>query len=431
MISLLLLAAEPALAWKHTFFVWDDRDIPIAWWMDDDVEDSLPEGYPLEVAQEAWNGWYEATCAAIGDDFQEVAPMGDPGSDGKYAFYWDDPTDRVEVGVLGVTYSYPSSTRRVISGQTYFLFADADIIFNDNVDFGSTQEIQDGNCNGQTAIEGVATHEVGHSWGLGHSCEQGDACTEQTLRDATMYWSVGPCDLAQNEINADDIQSITALYGPYGSFAATSPRSGAAPLEVDFQISSDTEVVGATWDFGDGTDPSTGTAPSHVYEKKGQFTVSVDMELSDPTCGSFTYQSSELGYITVCEPPAPEPGAEGYFSLETIDGMTVQTVNHTDVSVYGCIDTIEWQLYKGSGPEAITGEPVQRVGAWSPKLAFPEAGSWVVVMNVGGPGGMDASYLVVDAKEGGAGGCSTVSPFAGGVGAMLLAAAAGLRRRRA
>jgi uncharacterized protein (TIGR03382 family) len=135
----------------------------------------------------------------------------------------------------------------------------------------------------------------------------------------------------------------------------------------------------------------------------------------------------------VCEPPAPEPGSDGYFSLETLDGMTVQTVNHTDVSVYGCIDTVQWEVYRGTSQADVKAENlVQTIGAWSPKIAFPEAGDYVVLLNVGGPGGVDAGLLTVSVDEAASdGGCSTTGTH-GGLATMALGGLAlALRRRRA
>jgi len=199
---------------------------------------------------------------------------------------------------------------------------------------------------------------------------------------------------------------------------------------VAFQITSDSDVLAARWKFGDGQ-TSEDINPTHTYETQGQFTVSVSMDLEDAECGSYTYDSSALAYVVACEPPKPEDGADGFFTISHSDGLTYQTSNRTDVTVYGCIDTIEWQVYKGTGEGDITGEPLQRIGAWSPKISFPEAGSYVVVMNVGGPGGLDAGYVVVDAQDvpSEGEGCA-VAPIGGSAAGLVLAGlVAGLRRK--
>ena len=119
--------------------------------------------------------------------------------------------------------------------------------------------------------------------------------------------------------------------------------------------------------------------------------------------------------------------------------MSYQTINHTDLSTYGCVDTIQWEVYKGSAEGDIKPENLvdfngadnaggESIGAWSPKLNLPEAGSYVVVMNVGGPGGVAAGFMVVDAADGG--GCSSVPSSVGMSIAGMMSAAALLLRRR-
>ena len=111
--------------------------------------------------------------------------------------------------------------------------------------------------------------------------------------------------------------------------------------------------------------------------------------------------------------------------------------------MYGCLDTVEWEVYRGSSAGDITPDNLvdfngdltggTNIGAWSPKITFPEEGSYVVLLNVGGPGGLDANYIVVEAKNQPGedySGCSTVPAGAGAAGVLMLAGLVGLRRRR-
>jgi uncharacterized protein (TIGR03382 family) len=445
MSLLLLLAAPPALAWEHIGKAWREEDFPLHWATGtSQEEDSLAEGYGREVLVKSWDNWLVAECAAIGNVYDDDTRASERNyADGAITMHYDDPSDEIEPGVLGVT--WPLANNVIVketSTLVYRQMIDADIVFNDNVDFGSQDDIST-DCAGQTSIEAVAVHEIGHLHGLEHSCQDGDPCTETDLAEATMFWAIGSCDLSKADINVDDITSITTLYGSSATFEAVTSRIGANPLAVEFEITSEVPVISASWKFGDG-ETSTELNPTHEYLTPGQFTVEATMELEDPVCGSSFYTYDQLGYVLACEAPVPAEGADGYFTMAHSDGLTYTTVNHTDVSVYGCVDTIAWEIYKGTGEGVISADNLvdldgdgdsDSIGAWAPKIAFPAAGDYTVVMNIGGPGGVRASFLSVTvedrAGENASGGCSTTGSSAGfGLVGGLIAAVAGLRRRR-
>ena len=444
-----LLAVQPALAWEHTNYVWDQDLFPLDWIMTDYIEDSLPQDpiygpkkdlyYQEQAIVDSFDAWMTgAPCAAVEAVYtgRVKGIVGGPTNDGIRTIYWDDPASQVGSGTLAVTYSYPSGEIAFsLNGETYLYLNDSDITFNDDVDWGTTEEVEGGQCNDQQSVEGVATHEIGHSFGMGHSCEEEDICSDNDLRLATMYWAAGPCTTYQIDLNEDDIEGITALYGPYASFTSKSTRRGGVPLDIAFElVTNDAKVTEVTWNFGDGT-TSTELEPTHTYTEAGQYTVSVTIGGETGECGDWEYTQRERAYVIACGEPVPGLDTEGepfesLFSIEHYDGLVYQLVNQTDTSVYGCIESIQWNVMKGD-------EVISESSAWSPKVEFPSEGKYTVVLEIGGPGGVVTEELDVTAEEKvgedfKSGVCGTAPGSRGtGAGALALSALAfGLAARR-
>jgi MYXO-CTERM domain-containing protein len=445
-----LVAAHAALAWDHTGYVWDQDLFPLDWYMSDYIEDSLPQKpeygpkkdmYYQELAVvrgfESWeNG---APCAAVAADYKGMVAGINFGSsnEGTRVFYYDDPASQLGSGVLGLTYSYPNGQIAfTLNGQTYLYLNDTDITFNNDVAWATTEDLESGQCNNEYSIEGVATHEIGHSWGMGHSCEEDDICSDPDLAFATMYWSAGPCSTWQVDINDDDIQGITALYGPYASFTSDSTRRGGVPLDIEFQlVTNDAKVTDVLWNFGDGT-TSTEQEPTHTYTEAGQYTVSVTIGGNTSDCGDWSYTQRERAYVIACGEPVPGLDTDGepfdsLFTIEHYDGLVYQLINQADTSVYGCIESIHWTVLKGD-------EVVSESSAWSPKVEFPSEGDYTVELEIGGPGGFVTEELKVTAEDKVGddfkGGCATAPgtavPPLGALALSALAFGLAARRRR-
>jgi MYXO-CTERM domain-containing protein len=270
---------------------------------------------------------------------------------------------------------------------------------------------------------------------MGHSCEEDELRGDPDLHLATMYWSAGTCSTWQVDINDDDIEGLTALYGPYATFESDDTVRGGVPLDVSFNlVTNDAEVTEAVWNFGDGT-TSTELEPTHTYTEAGQFTVSVTIGGNTKECGDWSYTETRRAYVVACGEPVPGLDSEGetfdsLFTIEHYDGLVYQLINQTDTSVYGCIESINWKVMKGD-------EVLSESSAWAPKVEFPSEGKYTILLEIGGPGGVVTEELDVTAEdkvgeEFKKGACAT-APGADGstLGALALSALAfGLAARR-
>lgn len=454
---LLLLLIHAARAERLSGYAWSAADdctqsddkLVLCWSMDEDLEPDLPSGYPEAVIETAWEHWSDVgACSGIGAAFLGVASFGEPSdSHTGIVYYWDDPDDELAPGVIGLTASYWDGTTFEANHQTFQNLNRATVIFNNDVDWTTRAEIEAGTCDGNSvAIESVATHETGHVWGLGHTCEREDACEDADLRASTMYWQTPLCDLGQTEPTAYDAASITAIYGPTVSITAMDParpstRIGAVPFEVCFDAAvtsrGEPNIANSHWTFGDG-ESADGDAPCHTYLFSGEFTVTLTTSFDDEACATTTATGVEPGYITACDPPHPEPGADVLFALQAIAGRSWLPINYTNTTPYGCLSGMTWDAYVGSTEADITdanhvdlngdGEG-QALEGWAPPIHFDKDGSYVVVLRAFGVGGETSEFVTVDTKTQPEG-CATVSDGFDRNPMLWLTALAALAQRR-
>ena len=228
-----------------------------------------------------------------------------------------------------------------------------------------------------------------------------------------MFWAATSCAAFDPTavFTDDDIQGMTALYGPYASFDATTETYGGVPLEVCFELSSTSAISSVDWSYGDGNNESFDATSvnlmetCHTYTEKGQYTINVTIAGESEECNEWSYTERERAMVVVCEVPTTADGFTDLFDYEPVDGLVVRMVNNADTTVYGCIDEIQWDVYKGE-------EVIRSLNAWSPKVDFTEegAGDYRVVLTLGGPGGSSTEEMNITVEEYDAeAGCSSAS----------------------
>jgi hypothetical protein len=451
MLSLLLAIASsgPASAWTHTYWVWNADDLPRSWNLVTGEDDSIPWDQIEPTISDSYDNWVDSCpCADLRHDPQGETDVSDGGFDldSFTTHTFEDPHDQLDDGAWAAALCFP--TGQVLfnrSGHNYYEVSECDIVYNDHSDWISSEDFTTGTCSGEVHLESVATHEIGHTWGMGHSCEEGDPCDEPELRDATMFWAVDTCDDGQLNQTDDDVAGMYSMYGPSCQFAAVegSDLYSGAPLDVCYDVVCTAEPDSVTWSMGDGSIYTVDEFPDMVveetgpdrmsysfsecytYETRGQFSVGMDATGQNDACGIWEADQIERAYVLVCGEPVPAEGFDGLFTFDHYDGLVYQMVNQTDTTVYGCIDQIQWDVFEGD-------TLIDSVSAWSPKIEFPSDGKYRVVLNVGGPGGYSAAELSVDAFDHVGDefkGCAT-APAAAGFAGLLVGLAGILRRRR-
>ncbi|HHO51660.1 MAG TPA: PKD domain-containing protein [Deltaproteobacteria bacterium] len=456
--------ADTALAWKHTNQVWLPEDWPLTVRVADDgaentiaaceasggesgcCEETVPAGSCITTAELGFTAWEDAQCAEFEvdvlngiDNPDEVAPnIGALSTNRLNYITFNDPENQIaETGTLAVTFTSATGQAFVLDGTTYSHSFDSDIVFNDNVEFIDDDTLATGGqCGGRTNIRGVMTHEIGHLLGMGHACEDpgkgGEPCTDPKLQNATMNWSEGPCNRGAIDINEDDIEGFTALYGPFATFACSHQVSddqvvGIVPFDLNCVVVSDylNEVTGASWNFGDGG-TSDQLAATHTYDTPGNYTIQVTVSGDRAACGPDGWQNNyrKVGYVRACGVPDAE------FVVTQLDGLQYQMLNESNVSVYGCISDIQWDVYAG---ESTNGTPIMDpIKAWEPIIDFPEAGTYTVVMSLGGIAGTGGAKATFEVSRSGSDrpACNTGAPAGGALGLLVLGGLLTIRRRR-
>ncbi|MCH8006916.1 MAG: matrixin family metalloprotease [Planctomycetes bacterium] len=183
-----------------------------------------------------------------------------------------------------------------------------DIAFNDfNFNFwdGVT-----GACSGRFDIQAVAAHEFGHTLGLDHSPFNG----------ATMFASVGACNLAPRTLHSDDIAGIEFIYGsgltslPFFDDFPSSTFENSKWIGIDGAASN-------TRGINEPSCPNSANIKGQV-DGGGQL-LSAFMDLSGIPGTTLTYSYQRKGNVD-----PPEPGDDLLVEYASTSGFWVELNRH-------------------------------------------------------------------------------------------------------
>ena len=132
---------------------------------------------------------------------------------------------------------------------------------------------------GSTDDKGIVSYSWDFGDGSAPSTEENPSHTYTTSGSFTATLTVtdeeGLMDMDTVLITVDDPNEAP------NAVADATPTSGLVPLEVAFSSAGSTDdngIVSYSWDFGDGSAPSTEENPSHTYTTSGSFIATLTVE---------------------------------------------------------------------------------------------------------------------------------------------------------
>jgi hypothetical protein len=395
-----------AMASSLTGARWAPEDMPLPVALD---AATCPEGLDCDAALEAaLSRWLVGECDDLAfDNTGAAGTLGGSPAPLDVMFVNDLSSDAAAVTLLQTDGALP-----------FGLFVEqivrAEIRLDGTVAWGDEEMVADALCEDIYSLEAVLTREIGVALGL----------------DAGALSEVAPCEPAA-DVESSGLVRLAALYAPRASFSCV-PESadevvGALPLAMtcvlDAADSLNPDV--AEWRFGDGGSAE-GSVAQHTYETAGNHTVSVTFPAANTCVTDANQRLDRVGYVRACAAP------DVAFGFNHIGGLDYRIENRTDVSVYGCVRDIWWNVYKGRTTKGRLLEgPIH---TWEPSITVPEEGEYTIEVTVEAIGGVATITRGLQA-DGGIGdgyqrACAHVTPLSAGSLAAWLVMFASLRRRQ-
>jgi hypothetical protein len=219
-VAVLLLAAAPGFSYLPSFTApgpqpdrWGPASFPVTWNLNSLIGGNIHGSRPVaDVMQASFKTWTDAPNAALsvlrGADSQVSSAAASPANINLICFVCSDADFSKDANTLAVAITTTSNTGTV--GQ----ILKGDILFNP-----ASTYTTDGSCpSGLTCqdIQTVATHEIGHFFGLDHSA----------VVRAVMF----PAASSLLTLSYDDVAGISALYPKSSPAVATGSISGTVTM---------------------------------------------------------------------------------------------------------------------------------------------------------------------------------------------------------
>lgn len=197
-----------------------------------------PTGGP-DAVRAAFQAWSHVAGSSFKYQDGGSTSSGGFNGDGINAASFGDPkneiTDPINCsGVLAIGGYWRNGTTKVVGGKTFYQIVEGDLVFANGWDgcgFFFEKPLN---------IAEVATHELGHVLGLGHSSENAQE-SNATLKDATMYY-MAHFDGRGASLRTDDINGLKTIYPA----STTTPTCTFTVSPISFSVSASAATKSAT-----------------------------------------------------------------------------------------------------------------------------------------------------------------------------------------
>ncbi len=293
------------------------------------------------------------------------------GGSGIYEFLWSDGSTNEDLtNVTSGDYSVTITDNEgcVFTSQLFNIFRQEDLVVDLTTQISAVCETSLVTQQNNISISGgLPPYEI--YWSAG-AVTLGDN-TEMTAYENGIY-NVIVTDQYGCEVDTEIIVDYDELSITGASFDYVSSGNLDCGLsifnEIEFTNTSDGDVLGVTWDFGDGSAPVSGEIVTHQYITAGEFEVTITAQYN---YGCIEVYSEEIvvsnGY-DIMLPTAFSPNNDG--------------INDTIRPVYNCVNDINMSVYDTFGSLLYYENNIDLQG-WNGMLDGKKAenGNYLIVVN--------------------------------------------------